>query len=205
MTDQDRQAHWQGVYTTKAENEVSWFQDSPDISFELIRSAGLAQGSAIIDVGGGASRLVDKLLEHEFDLTVLDLSEAALTVARSRLGQKADTVRWIATDVTTWTSSYVFDLWHDRAAFQFLTEEEDRAAYISRLTQALRPGGYAVIGTFALDGPARCSGLPVMRYDARSLRAVLGDRFDLAETRSDIHQTPWGSKQRFQFSRFVRI
>jgi 2-polyprenyl-3-methyl-5-hydroxy-6-metoxy-1,4-benzoquinol methylase len=204
MTNSDREAHWQTVYTTKAEDQVSWFQDSPDISVELIRSAGLASGSAIVDVGGGASRLVDKLLEQKFDVTVLDLSEAALSVAKFRLGQKAGMVRWIVSDVTSWTSPYQFDLWHDRAAFHFLTEETHRAAYIIRLTQAVRPGGQAIIGTFALDGPERCSGLPVMRYDAKGLADTLGEDFELVETRVDRHQTPWRSEQRFQFSRFVR-
>lgn len=203
MARSDRQAHWQGVYTTKLENEVSWFQECPDISFEMIRTAGLAPGSAIVDIGGGASRLVDVLIADGFDVTVLDLSEAALSAARLRLGDNASLAQWIVADVTTWEPPHQYNLWHDRAAFHFLTEQTDRVAYVARLKKALGPGGQAIIGTFAMDGPERCSGLPIMRYDAQRLGEALGDRFALIETRSEEHRTPWHSTQRFQFSRFA--
>jgi trans-aconitate methyltransferase len=159
----------------------------------------------VIDIGGGASRLVDSLVEMNFrDITVLDLSESALASAKARLGRRADHVEWIVADVTSWEPQRIYDLWHDRAAFHFLTDERDRAAYIARLTKSLKPGGHAIIATFAPDGPERCSGLPVMRYDAEGLGLALGGAFELIETRRDEHLTPWGSKQRFQFSLFRR-
>ena len=138
----DRQAHWQNIYLTKAENEVSWFQEAPSISLELIQAAGVSEASSIIDIGGGASRLVDKLVDlgHR-NVTVLDLSEAALAMSRARMGDKALLVDWIVADVTIWEPTAKFDLWHDRAAFHFLTEDHHRAAYVARMKQALRPGG----------------------------------------------------------------
>ncbi|MCA1458741.1 class I SAM-dependent methyltransferase [Bradyrhizobium sp. BRP22] len=205
MQSQDRQGHWQNVYTTKAENEVSWFQDSPAPSIELIMQAGATATSAIIDIGGGASRLVDNLIDHGFeDVTVLDVSEAALQVARSRLGDRAAKIDWIVADVTTGEPPRTYDVWHDRAAFHFLTEESDRAAYVKRLKQALKIGGHAIIATFALDGPERCSGLPVVRYDPESLGHVVGPAFELTDRRQHRHTTPWGTEQSFQFSVFCR-
>lgn len=205
MSATDRQAHWQKVYRSKGEAEVSWFQDRPAISLAFIAAAQVRPDAAIIDIGGGASRLVDALLESNYsNLTVLDLSEAALAVSRKRIGPRAASVKWIAADVTTWQPSDQYDLWHDRAAFHFLTEENDREAYVSRLTTALRSGGQAIIGTFALDGPGRCSGLPVTRYDPSSLAIALGPRFRLLASRTEEHRTPWDASQVFQFSRFVR-
>ncbi|MGC2781639.1 MAG: class I SAM-dependent methyltransferase [Bradyrhizobium sp.] len=198
----DRTTHWQTVYTTKTETEVSWYQDDPATSLRLIREAGAASGSRIIDIGGGASRLVDALLAAGFRaLAVLDISEAALATARSRLGAAGAGVDWIAADVTTWTPQATYDIWHDRAAFHFLTEQRDRAAYIERLRSALLPGGAVIIGTFAADGPERCSGLPVVRYDAQSLAATLGPAFTLEDSCTEAHRTPWGSVQSFQFCR----
>jgi SAM-dependent methyltransferase len=203
MSATDRQAHWQNVYTTKDENAVSWFQDRPETSLEFIAAAGARPDSAIIDIGGGASRLVDALLDRGYsNLTVLDLSEAALAASRKRIGPRAASVKWVAADVTTWEPVGRYDVWHDRAAFHFLTEENDRQAYVSCLKAALRDGGQAIIGTFALNGPERCSGLPVMRYDPANLAAVLGPRFRLLASRVDEHRTPWGATQIFQFSRF---
>ena len=163
--------------------------------------------SAVIDVGGGASRLVDALIEKGFrTVTVLDLSEAALAAAKARIGRRAERqVQWIVADVTVWEPrAAAYDVWHDRAAFHFLTEERDRTAYVARLTKAMKPGGHAIIGTFAPDGPDRCSGLPVARYDAQGLGRVLGDGFELVETLRHEHRTPAGSQQRFQFSLFRR-
>ena len=175
MASENRQAHWEDVYARKAENEVSWFQENPAPSLESIAQAGASHASSIIDIGGGASRLVDRLIATGFlDITVLDLSGAALDAAKARLGQQAAKVRWIVADVTVWEPMQAYDVWHDRAAFHFLTEENDRAAYVARLKRALRIGGHAVIATFALDGPEKCSGLPVMRYDAASLGQALG-------------------------------
>ena len=206
MNAESRQVHWEKVYTSKGENEVSWFQENPAPSLDLIASAGATAASAIIDVGGGASRLVDALIERGFQaVTVLDLSQAALVAAKARLGKRADQVQWIVTDVTVWEPrAAAYDVWHDRAAFHFLTEERDRTAYVARLTKAVKPGGHAIIGTFAPDGPDRCSGLPVARYDAQGLGRVLGDGFELVETLCHEHRTPAGSQQRFHFSLFRR-
>jgi SAM-dependent methyltransferase len=205
MQGESRQAHWEDVYTRKGENEVSWFQENPAPSLELLEQVGATPASAVIDIGGGASRLVDNLVDRGFaDVTVLDLSEAALEAAKARLGGRAAQVHWIVADATVWEPQKAYDIWHDRAAFHFLTEECDRAAYVARLTRALKVGGYAIIATFALDGPERCSGLPVVRYDPASLGQTLGRAFQLADTRRHVHATPWGSDQSFQFSVFRR-
>ena len=202
----DRQPHWQGVYTSKGEAEVSWFQESPATSLEMIELAGVSPAAAIIDIGGGASRLVDALRDRGFQaVSVLDLSSAALETAKARLGAHSDQVEWIVADVTTWQPARSYDLWHDRAAFHFLTDAPDRAAYVACLTKAIKTGGHAIIATFAPDGPERCSGLPVMRYDPESLGAMLGGAFTLVNSRRHEHTTPWGAKQRFQFSLFRRM
>jgi SAM-dependent methyltransferase len=201
----ERQAHWENVYTTKGENEVSWFEDSPTISLDLIRSTGPSASASIIDVGGGASRLVDALMNEGFAaVTVLDLSKKALATAKTRLGSLGEKVRWVVADVTTWEPPETYDVWHDRAAFHFLTEPRDRAAYAERVSRVLRPGGHVIIGTFAPDGPERCSGLQVVRHDAASLSEMLGSEFALTESRPHVHQTPRGASQRFQFNRFRR-
>jgi SAM-dependent methyltransferase len=201
----DRQAHWEDVYTKKGENEVSWFQENPAPSLQLIAQAGATHASAIIDIDGGASRLVDYLVDGGFeDVTVLDLSQGALEAAKGRLGGLAARVHWIVADATIWEPPTAYDIWHDRAAFHFLTEDRDRAAYVGRLERALKVGGHAIIATFALNGPERCSGLPVVRYDPASLGETLGRAFQLVNTRQHTHATPWGSDQSFQFSVFRR-
>ena len=205
MSGSDRRAHWDGVYRTKREDEVSWFQARATLSLELIHAAGVEHDASIIDVGGGVSRLVDGLSQEGFaNLTVLDVSEAAMESAKARLGTGASGVTWIVADVTQWEPASTYDVWHDRAAFHFLTAPEDRAAYAKRVLQAVQPGGHVIIGTFTLDGPERCSGLPVVRHDAQSIGNVLGPSFVLIETRRDDHQTPMGGNQKFQFSRFQR-
>ena len=201
----DRTTHWQTVYATKSETEVSWFQDSPAISLEMIRAATPDRSAAIIDIGGGASRLADALLHDRYrNLAVLDLSANALDTAKKRIGAAAATVEWFVADATTWRPAKTYDVWHDRAAFHFLTDPRDRAAYVERLRRAVAPGGHVIIATFAPDGPEKCSGLPVQRYDSTSLSGELGPEFELVETRSEMHQTPWHSTQAFQFSRFRR-
>jgi trans-aconitate methyltransferase len=205
MSEFNRQAHWQKAYKEKGEKQVSWFQEKPALSLELIHGVGVKPDSAIIDIGGGASRLVDVLVnEGHRDLTVLDLSDEAVAITRSRLAERAPLVKWIVGDVTEWVPSRQYDLWHDRAAFHFLTEATDRAAYLDRLMRAIRLGGHAIIATFAIDGPERCSGLPVMRYDATALSAALGRTFALIGTRRQDHTTPTGGVQRFLFSVFRR-
>jgi SAM-dependent methyltransferase len=205
MSDVSRKAHWENVYTTKGEREVSWFQENPVPSLELIALAGISAGASIIDIGGGASRLVDALVERKIGrITVLDLSAAALDAAKERLGDRGAGVEWVVADVTTWEPLQTYDLWHDRAAFHFLTDASDRSAYVGYLKRAVRSGGHVILGTFAPDGPERCSGLPIMRYDAGILGTILGTDFELVDSRRHDHTTPWGAVQRFQFSTFRR-
>lgn len=205
MSKLDLRAHWQTIYKSKGERDVSWFEESPAISLELIRATAVEPDASIIDIGGGTSRLVDALLDAGFTaVTVLDLSENALAFAKYRLGARGDRVRWIAANIIEWEPSETYAVWHDRAAFHFLTEPNDRAAYAERVLRAVRPGGHVIIGTFALNGLERCSGLPVMRHDSASLAQMLGPSFELIETRNHAHHTPTGSTQAFQFSRFRR-
>ena len=196
--------HWEKVYSTKATNAVSWFQEHADLSLRLIRATGAAADSAIIDVGGGASTLVDDLLASGFiNLTVLDLSAAALSAARSRVGIRASSVNWLEADVTkTSFAMHTYDVWHDRAVFHFLTAPEDRAAYTRAVLHAVRPGGHVIIASFAEDGPTQCSGLPVVRYSAGDLHAVLGDRFSLLSHQKEAHHTPFGTVQQFVYCHF---
>ena len=201
MTATDRESHWQKVYLEKGEQEVSWTQLSPEPSLGLIERFAPSRQASIVDIGGGSSRLVDALCEHGYEaITVLDLSEAALASARLRLGPRGASVQWIAADVTKWKPPHAFDLWHDRAAFHFLVDASDRQAYLDRLVSGVKHGGHAIIATFALDGPEKCSGLPVQRYDPAGLRATVGDTFDLIEHQPHRHVTPWGAVQSFQFS-----
>jgi trans-aconitate methyltransferase len=201
----NRQAHWQSIYATKAEGQVSWFQDDAQPSLALIEEIA-SPSSSVIDVGGGASRLVDALLARGFaDLTILDLSSSALAAAKERIGLEAKRVQWIVADITAWEPSRVYDVWHDRATFHFMVAEPDRAAYLSRLARALKPRGYAIIATFAPDGPDQCSGLPVRRYDANALAQTFGAGFRLISSRRQDHVTPWGAAQPFQFSVFCRV
>jgi SAM-dependent methyltransferase len=201
MTASDRQSHWQTVYLTKSEQQVSWSQADPQPSLRLIESIAPGRDASIVDIGSGASRLVDALLASGFhDVTLLDLSEAALASARERIGAAGDAVHWIVGDATVWRPQQAFDIWHDRAAFHFLVEEPDRAAYLDRLHRGVKAGGHAVIGTFALDGPEKCSGLPVQRYDPPTLSRTIGPAFELIADEPHRHVTPWGATQPFQFS-----
>ena len=202
----DRHAHWQKIYQSKAETEVSWRQDHPAASLTLIKDTGLPKDARIIDVGGGASRLVDHLIEEGWtNITVLDIAPTALDKARRRLGDRAALVTWLAADVTQWTPFEQFDLWHDRAVFHFLTDASDRAAYATVMANAVSSGGHAIVGTFALDGPERCSGLPVRRYDGESLAAEFAAHFRLDVSITEDHITPAGKVQRFQFCRLQRV
>lgn len=201
----DRQSFWDGVYKSKSETEVSWFEETPALSLNLLRQAGLKPGMAFVDVGGGASRLVNELdkIEH-LDVTVLDVSATALEKAKSAMPDPSR-VEWVVSDVTTWSPDRRYDLWHDRAVFHFLTAAEDQQAYIRVMSAALNDGGKAIIGTFAVDGPEKCSGLPTVRYDAVGLSSVLGDRFKLISTCQHRHTTPWNTVQSFQFSTFEKL
>lgn len=205
MSDSKTSQHWDNVYATKRADEVSWFEEAPSLSLALIEAAHSGHG-AVIDIGGGASRLVDALLDEGYAaVTVLDLAAKALEVAKARLGSRANQVNWIVADVTAWQPDRHYDVWHDRAAFHFLNDPADQRAYATTLRAALRPGGIAIIGTFAPDGPERCSGLPVTRHDSGSISAVLGSDFVLIDERRHGHRTPGGIVQKFQFSTFRRI
>lgn len=200
-----RAAHWETVYAEHGETGVSWYQARPEVSLSMIEAAGIGPEDAIIDVGGGASRLVDHLLAAGYrNVAVLDIADRALRTATARLGPQAGRVDWIVADVTAWRPSRRFALWHDRAVFHFLTEAADRRAYVRTMDAALAPDGQAIIATFAPDAPPRCSGLPVVRYDAETIVAELGTRFRLIEQRREAHRTPAGRLQPFHYFRFAR-
>ncbi len=194
--------HWDSAYQAKAADRVSWYRAHLEVSFELLRKAGLNPLSRIVDVGGGASTLVDDLLDFGVRaITVVDLSPASLEVARRRLGPRAEHIKWLAADVTTLTlPDASFDLWHDRAALHFLTAPEAAQAYVRTATRAIAPGGHAVIGCFAADGPDKCSGLPVVRRDPADIAALFGGSFSLVESRREVHATPGGVQQRFAYA-----
>jgi SAM-dependent methyltransferase len=201
----DARDHWERVYTSKLPTEVSWRQNRPEISLALIAAAAPELDAGIIDVGGGASTLVDALLaEGRTDVTVLDVSGAALKHAKARLEGRADTVSWIVADITAWTPARSWDVWHDRAVFHFLTERAEQDAYIAALRAATRPGAAAVISTFALDGPEKCSGLSAQRYSPTTLALRLGREFELIEEHDERHITPWGAVQHFVYAVFRR-
>lgn len=195
----DFQTHWNAVYATRPAQTVSWYQPHAALSLALIQRTGAGRDANIIDVGGGASTLVDDLLANAYrDITVLDLSAEALALARARLGQAGSPVRWLTGDVTTTPlPARHYDIWHDRAVFHFLTEAAQRRAYVEQVMRALRPGGHVIVATFAPDGPLQCSGLPVMRYSADSLHHAFGSAFQLVEHCDEEHRTPAGTLQHF--------
>ena len=204
ILDMNRKEHWDAIYTTKAATEVSWYQPEPQVSLDLIEMASPAHGR-IIDVGGGASLLVDKLLVAKFQkIAVLDISAVALDRARVRLGERAKFVEWIVADVTWGLDVGEFDVWHDRAVFHFLTDEGDRRSYVELVSRTLPIGGHLIVGTFALDGPPKCSGLDVCRYDAATLSQELGAGFSLVHHLGHTHMTPGGKPQTFFFGLFRR-
>ena len=202
----DRQSHWEQVYTTKAPDAVSWYQPRPVRSLALLDDIGVTPDTRIIDVGGGDSTLVDALVARGMHrITVLDLSGAALARARARLGAQARDVTWLEADITTVElPEAAFDVWHDRAVFHFLTDAAERARYVATMERSVRPGGAVVMATFALDGPARCSGLDVVRYGPGELAVALGDSFELVRSDRDVHRTPTGVAQAFTYAVFRR-
>jgi len=202
---EQRRSHWDKVYGSNSPTAVSWFQPRPVLSLELIRSCRLDPAAGIIDVGGGTSGLVDELLAGGgSNLAVLDISSIAIEHTRYRLASKADSVQWYTIDVTEFDPPRQFGLWHDRAVFHFLTDESDRTSYRQSLLKAVKPRGYAIVATFALDGPKRCSGLDVVRYSPESLSSELGEEFDLVESREELHRTPSGGEQKFVYCLFRR-
>jgi SAM-dependent methyltransferase len=197
----DRQAHWEGVYREKAATALSWYRPHLELSFELIERVAETKRAAILDIGGGASTLVDDLLGAGFDdLSVLDIAEAALSASQHRLGQAARKVRWITEDfLNAQLEPQRYDVCHDRAVFHFLQTEEERAMYIEQAAHILRPKGWLILATFALDGPERCSGLEVSRYNEAGLKNIVGNRFQIIESRRDSHQTPAGNLQEMMY------
>ena len=195
----DRKKHWEQLYTTKKSDSVSWFQEHAEQSLRLIHATDIGSGAAIIDIGGGASTLVDDLVRESYrDITVLDLSAAALATARRRIGESAKNIDWIEGDITdVQLPALRFDIWHDRAVFHFLTEADSRRRYIEQILNAVRPGGLIIIATFAEDGPEKCSGLPVVRYTPNALHAEFGDGFKLLAHEKEAHSTPFGTTQQF--------
>lgn len=202
----DRKTHWENVYTNKTPTDVSWFQQEPAVSLELIASTGISCASKIIDVGAGASVLVDKLLDQGFgDLTVLDVSSKALDYAQKRLGNRAGTVKWIEADITEFESTEKYDLWHDRAVFHFLTDEDSRKKYVRNMSKAVNPGGHVIIAAFSIDGPLKCSGLDVERYSPAKMKDELGPSFELIKSTDESHLTPAGKEQKFTYCYFRKI
>ncbi len=199
--------HWEKVYSTKPATGVSWYAPHLARSIELIERAAPDHHARIIDVGGGASTLVDDLLDRGFDsLTVLDLSEAALRTAKERLGGRASAVSWLPGDVTTVELPAAhYDVWHDRAVFHFLTDAGRRRLYVDNVMRAVKPGGHVIVATFGLEGPERCSGLDVVRYDAEGLHAEFGGRFLKVDSMRETHVTPWGSEQEFIYCYCLRL
>lgn len=200
MTDK-RRAHWNRVYDSKSAQDVSWYQDRPEKSLELVQYSGVVAGDALIDAGGGASTLVDHLLERGYrDVTVLDVSASALQQVRKRLAAHAAEVDWQVADVTRFEPDRKYRLWHDRAVLHFLIDKPDRTRYVEVLKKALAPGGHAILATFGPDGPEKCSGLPVRRYDADMMAALLGPEFELLRSDLDLHTTPGGASQQFLYT-----
>ncbi len=199
-------AHWEQVYRSKAPDQVSWYAPHLETSLKLIERAAVDKRSAVIDVGGGEATLVDDLLADGYErVSVLDLSQTAIDVARQRLGGKADQVGWYCADVITATlPQQYFDVWHDRAVFHFLTDETDRARYVQQVMRSVKRGGNVIISTFGPEGPQKCSGLDVMRYSADTLHNEFGRDFLLIESSTETHLTPWGATQQFLYC-FCRI
>ncbi len=195
------EAHWEAIYRTKAPDAVSWYRRHLEVSLGLIERAAGSRSAAIIDVGGGESTLVDDLIERGFEnIAVLDISSTALDATKKRLGQDGERVRWLAADITRVSlPRHSFDVWHDRAVFHFLTHAEDRAAYVRNVLDAMRPCGHVIVSTFGPEGPTRCSGLDVIRYDSESLHTEFGGGFRLIESSKELHYTPWGAAQQFLY------
>jgi len=200
-----RRKHWEKVWSKARPHEVTWYQESPEVSFGLIEATGIDRDARILDVGGGPSTLADGLLDRGFDnISVLDLSDSAIGHARARLGARSENVSWATGDVTTFHADEPIDLWHDRAVLHFLTKKRDRELYVRTLSESLAPEGHVIIATFALDGPTRCSGLRVLQYGSREISALLGPDFQLLELLRETHLSPGKIEQRFTYFRLQR-
>ena len=201
MSADDAKTHWEKLYTTKAPDQVSWYRPHLELSLSLIERAASGVSASIIDVGGGESTLVDDLLARGYqNITVLDISQAAIDVTKERLKETADRVHWITADVTTVElAPGAYDVWHDRAVFHFLTSVEKRIAYVNTVARVVKQGGHVIVSTFGPEGPTKCSGLEVMRYDSESLHHQFGVRFRLVESSKELHHTPFGIAQQFLY------
>lgn len=201
----DARTHWDKIYSEKAPSEVSWYRPHLEASLALIEETGAGSSASIIDVGGGEATLVDDLISRGFsNLTVLDISQTAIAASRRRLGAGADQVRWLAVDITrSELESSAYDVWHDRAVCHFLIAEDDRKAYVGQVVRSVRSGGHVIISAFALEGPSRCSGLEVVRYNEETLRAEIGPAFRLVSSSRHLHDTPFGTTQQFIYSHYV--
>lgn len=201
MAQASTREHWDRIYSAKAHDQVSWFRPHLETSLALIERAAENRLAPIIDVGGGASTLADDLIAGGYgNVTILDISEAALEVARKRLGARAESISWLCADVTgAALPAQAYDIWHDRAVFHFLTKAEDRLRYVRNVISAVKPGGHVIVGAFGPEGPDKCSGLDVVRYEATSLHHVFGRRFRLVESSKELHQTPFGTTQQFLY------
>lgn len=202
----DRKAHWQNIYKDKSSLDVSWYQKEPKLSLELIHNTKLNNDSAIIDVGGGASVLIDHLVQEGFsNLAVLDISANALSSAKNRLGNSASNIEWFESDITQFKTPHLFSLWHDRAVFHFLTDSSDRQKYVETLKNTLISNGHFIIAAFTIGGPEQCSGLDIVQYNAEKLSAVLGKGFELLEERNEVHITPADKEQTFVYFHFIKL
>ena len=197
----DAKPHWENIYSTKAPDAVSWYRPHLETSLELIQTVAPARSTPIIDVGGGESTLVDDLLARGYEnLTVLDVSSAAIQFTKERLRQRAVSVQWIVGDITSVDlPANAYDVWHDRAVFHFLTTPDQRSAYVQQVGRSVRSGGHVLVSTFGPEGPTKCSGLEVLRYDAESLHAEFGARFQMLKSLKELHETPFGKTQQFLY------
>jgi len=193
--------HWEKIYTEKAANAVSWFRPHLETSLELIERVAADRSNSIIDVGGGESTLVDDLLIRGYDnITVLDISQTAIDANKKRLGKASKCVRWLVADITRVDLELSdYDVWHDRAVFHFLTGQSERVAYVRQVAWAVKHGGHVIVSTFGPEGPTKCSGLEVVRYDAESLHREFGVHFRLLGSSKELHQTPFGTTQQFLY------
>lgn len=201
-----RKQHWETVYKTKPSDMVSWYQEVPSLSLDLIKSTKLKKDSPIIDVGGGASHLVDFLIKDGYtNISVLDLSSSALSIARQRLGVHSTQVNWIVADITQHEPGQKYSLWHDRAVFHFLTENSDRNRYKRLLTNSVEKGGTVIIASFAINGPEKCSGLDIVQYDKNKIQSELGNAFKLVNQIAEVHTTPNSGEQLFNYFVFTKV
>ncbi|MEQ1923234.1 MAG: class I SAM-dependent methyltransferase [Pyrinomonadaceae bacterium] len=203
----ERKEHWENVYATKSQDQMSWYRDHLDNSLKLIIQTGVGKDAAIIDVGGGCSTLVDDLLDGGFaDVSVLDISGAAIEKSKERLGASAQMVNWIVADITEADlPDDRFDVWHDRAVFHFLTDVDDRRKYVDLVMRALKPGGHLIVASFGLEGPQKCSGLDVVRYSPETMHGEFGQQFTIVKSLDETHNTPFGTTQEFVYCYFKKL